>query len=298
MSRVVTSQVVALLACFFILVSCSGSSDSTDAVNDQMTDTDDAKAGGDLKAADVPTVEVCTPQCLGKVCGDDGCQGQCGACMEGWDCVEGQCQQLCVPQCEFKDCGDDGCDGNCGTCPPPLFCVDAVCACVSMCQGKECGTDGCGGSCGECQEPYACDFGKCECAYGVCAVGDDLDEVCGNLALGNCETWGCENECCVTVETPPPVCCQTTEDCRDCVNLESGETVDCPTAVPEGYVQNKCTKDVCGFGNECKHFDKVVFGECNDDDDCTNDTCIFETGKCVNTPVEDDPECPPIEPQE
>ncbi|HAA54312.1 MAG TPA: hypothetical protein DCE42_06130 [Myxococcales bacterium] len=35
--------------------------------------------------------QCCTLQCNGKVCGDDGCGGQCGACPGGQICQAGQC---------------------------------------------------------------------------------------------------------------------------------------------------------------------------------------------------------------
>jgi hypothetical protein len=35
----------------------------------------------------------CTPDCTGKECGDDGCSGTCGDCVEGKECGEG----ICVP---------------------------------------------------------------------------------------------------------------------------------------------------------------------------------------------------------
>ena len=35
----------------------------------------------------------CTPDCVGKSCGDDGCGGQCGLCQQGLACgAQGQCQ--------------------------------------------------------------------------------------------------------------------------------------------------------------------------------------------------------------
>ncbi len=34
---------------------------------------------------------ACVPQCEGKVCGDDGCGGSCGACATGWSCTQGAC---------------------------------------------------------------------------------------------------------------------------------------------------------------------------------------------------------------
>jgi hypothetical protein len=33
----------------------------------------------------------CTPQCNGKQCGDDGCGGSCGTCMQNETCVNNQC---------------------------------------------------------------------------------------------------------------------------------------------------------------------------------------------------------------
>ncbi len=44
-------------------------------------------------------VSDCDPQCLGKVCGDDGCGGACGQCAPLEQCIEGQCECLddCLP---------------------------------------------------------------------------------------------------------------------------------------------------------------------------------------------------------
>jgi hypothetical protein len=36
----------------------------------------------------------CVPNCLGKVCGDNGCGGSCGTCPAGETCVSGQCSPL------------------------------------------------------------------------------------------------------------------------------------------------------------------------------------------------------------
>ena len=38
-----------------------------------------------------PPPESCTPNCVGKVCGDDGCGGSCGACNSAQTCAQGQC---------------------------------------------------------------------------------------------------------------------------------------------------------------------------------------------------------------
>ena len=59
----------------------------------------------------------CTPSCVGKVCGDDGCGGTCGSCTEGQSCEGGACVQ------SSDGCGgityDGCCDGEVAT-----YCVD------------------------------------------------------------------------------------------------------------------------------------------------------------------------------
>lgn len=42
-------------------------------------------------------ISDCTPKCQGKVCGDDGCGGQCGVCGEGEDCNSGLCTPVGPP---------------------------------------------------------------------------------------------------------------------------------------------------------------------------------------------------------
>ncbi len=41
---------------------------------------------------------ICTPQCEGKVCGDDGCGGTCGTCGDGKECSDDQtiCEKICT----------------------------------------------------------------------------------------------------------------------------------------------------------------------------------------------------------
>ncbi len=129
---------------------------------------------------------VCTPDCEGKVCGDDGCGGSCGDCEEGSACREGSCEvegpscgdRVCDPTEGCADCPEDcgGCCGdgacvavqgeNCATCGRDCGCGDGeVCdferrdcgpACTPDCTGRRCGSDGCGGTCGECPGAQAC----------------------------------------------------------------------------------------------------------------------------------------------
>ena len=103
-----------------------------------------------------------------------------------------------IPSCEGKECGNDGCGGLCGTCIDPTpFCEDGACVstCEADCEAKECGDNGCGGSCGECDEDFACELGICRfvpwCPDGECGdeescwtCPDDCGACCGD---GLCE---------------------------------------------------------------------------------------------------------------
>ena len=132
--------------------------------------------------ADAP----CTPSCLNKECGADGCDGSCGECTgAGETCVAGLCE-VCEADCADKDCGDDGCGGSCGECAAGA-CVQGVCEgpCEPVCEGKACGADQCGGSCGDCTGGKTCSAsGQC-IEEGVCdPVANCLGKECGTDGCG------------------------------------------------------------------------------------------------------------------
>ena len=126
--------------------------------------------------------KCCKPSCEGKVCGDDGCGGNCGTCEGAATCQDGQCK--CSPKCEGKECGDNGCGGSCGSCEADKACKADKCACAGpvckgkccaagqacqknaccspKCAGKTCGPDGCGGQCGECAQGEKCIKNQCK----------------------------------------------------------------------------------------------------------------------------------------
>jgi len=87
-------------------------SEDTSEAPDLMGDT----TAGDVAADVSPADTACVPDCGGKECGPDGCDGQCGECPAGdqWACVEHMC--ICTLDCEGKECGIDGCGGSCGEC--------------------------------------------------------------------------------------------------------------------------------------------------------------------------------------
>jgi hypothetical protein len=119
-------------------------------------------AGG---VCEPPGLCDCLPDCLGRVCGGDGCGGTCGACVAGEGCTaDGRCVADCVPDCTGRVCGSDGCGGSCGGCGPGDRCRGGVCTpCVPDCTGRNCGLDGCGGVCGSCEDPTPF------CRGGLCA---------------------------------------------------------------------------------------------------------------------------------
>ncbi|MBM4370776.1 MAG: hypothetical protein FJ098_03935 [Deltaproteobacteria bacterium] len=126
----------------------------------------------------------CVPDCAGWVCGADGCGGSCGDCAAGEVCEGGACVP-CQPDCWGKQCGEDGCGGSCGTCPPGQACNGGTCGCAPQCHDKECGDDGCGGSCGSCPPGQACDGGECAACTPSCAGKQCGDNGCGG-SCGSC----------------------------------------------------------------------------------------------------------------
>jgi hypothetical protein len=132
----------------------------------------------------------CTPDCTGKDCGDDGCDGWCGDCEDGTSCVAGKCK-ACEKSCTGKDCGDDGCGGQCGECAEGETCtagkcVSDTCDPVANCAGKDCGDDGCGGVCGVCGEKEQCVKGQCQ--------GEACDPI-ANCGQKECGDDGCGGVC-------------------------------------------------------------------------------------------------------
>ena len=138
----------------------------------------------DNLCAHVPVIGpgCCTPACLGKECGPDGCGGSCGECLEGY-CDDGLCVTVCVPVCPLGvACGPDGCGGSCGSCDPGEACGSGgVCEpCVPICGGSaECGADGCAGTCGFCDGGDTCSatgqcVSGCDC-QGVSCTGDGFE---------------------------------------------------------------------------------------------------------------------------
>lgn len=194
--------------------------------------------------------DECTPECVGKQCGDNGCGGSCGSCPAGFVCnIYGYCN--CAPQCTNKQCGSDGCGGSCGTCPTGSVCNwQGACVCLPKCENKECGPDGCGGSCGTCPSGYQCTSGFCQatsycgdgwCDYNLGETCDSCPEDCGwcnpECGDGICdadygeECYWCPEDCGDCPDECGDGFCSWNEDCNSC----PWDCGPCPDQCGDGY---------------------------------------------------------------
>ncbi len=75
----------------------------------------------------------------------DGSLAGGAACCEDDNCVSGTCVGGfcgCTPDCSGKICGDDGCGGSCGSCSAPTsYCNAAQDACVECTEHSHCSAD-------------------------------------------------------------------------------------------------------------------------------------------------------------
>ena len=135
-----------VLLCGFLVHGCSGSGDNCTPNNRTI-----------CKDGVVYWVDSCGNQ--GDKAGDCdcGCNADFTACKTPCDCE---------PNCQGKECGPDGCDGTClPGCSGGDTCNEQTgqCECAPNCTGKECGSDGCGSEC-----PPGCGSGESCSAEGIC----------------------------------------------------------------------------------------------------------------------------------
>ena len=230
----------------------------------------------DLESNDLP----CASDCIGKDCGDDGCEGSCGECDDGFLCDAGQCVEVsCVPDCAGKQCGDDGCEDSCGDCPPGDICQMGGCL-PATCAGIQCGDDGLGNSCGECQG--YCVAGLCHEGAGCEVGGEPGCDDCG------CQDCVCANDefCCdsswdvVCVNHCISLCggCAAMDNCGDgeCTGYESCGNCQADCGCQDGSIcgKNTCCELQCdgkscgdnGCGGTC--------GECAIEEECIWGVCL------------------------
>jgi len=240
----------------------------------------------------------CNPSCMGMVCGDDGCNGSCGTCLDGAYCWLGTCVKGAPPDLGLNCDKVGGCiSGVCVTsdgksicsmtcdewCPPGWQCIDSdslkhVCTpeatCVPDCNGRTCGPDGCGGTCGFCDDSQVCGMsGKC----GSPGSG------CEDSQFPTCNGCSCESSVCQA----RPTCCWKSWDSA-CVHV-CADLGGCPSHCTPRCNGNTCGSDGCGsFCGECLPWQHCVDGTCIcvpqcQDRDCGSDGCGGSCGECDNS---------------
>ena len=229
--------------------------------------------------------DVCHPDCDGKQCGDDGCDGSCGDCHPDIEeCVEGTCA------CLFSECGA-------GCCLEGETCFEDSC-CAPVCDGKECGDDGCGGTCGDCSDDDACN-GVEVCEEGACLPGEA--PTCDDE--NPCTDDSCDSETgCVNAPNTEPCddgdVCTVEDTCADgaCVGgaaLVCDDENPCTddSCDPETGCANVANTEPCSDGDACNGEEACADGVCqagespvcDDENPCTDDSCDSEAG-CISAP--------------
>ncbi|MGB0716276.1 MAG: hypothetical protein ACPGXK_10380 [Phycisphaerae bacterium] len=230
------------------------------------------------------TVDSCDPatgDCVNtpddSLC-DDGnaCNG-----VETCDPING-CQAGTPVDCNDNiDCTTDSCDPNTGQCTNAP--VDAACDDGVYCNGTEtCDpNNGCqAGTPIDCNDNVSCTNDSCN---------EDTDQCDNTPEDSNCD----DGAYCNGVET-----CDPTNDCQAGTPIDCNDSVDCTIdSCNEDTDQCDNTPDnsSCDDGNPCNGIETCdpINGcqagtppDCNDNIDCTTDSCDPNTGQCVNTPVD------------
>jgi hypothetical protein len=146
-----------------------------------------------------PCTLVCPAwmRCGPNPCGD----GECGKCKSPepvCNLLTSRCvAQTCEPDCDGRECGSDGCDGTCGNpggkCETGKFCNydTGICgtSCTKNCAGKLCGDDGCGGTCApgckggvECKDGICVNEGMCSPSSTALQCAVDLNSASGDTS--------------------------------------------------------------------------------------------------------------------
>ncbi|MFT7624352.1 MAG: hypothetical protein ACI9WU_003539 [Myxococcota bacterium] len=239
----------------------------------------------------------------GTLCGQDD------PCLEGGECLEGQCSASPVVCTDQNDCTDDFCDPQFGCvsaenfdacedgdpCTLQDFCAGGqcvpsllplVCADGQACTNDVCGPDGClfiakAGGCSDGTECTVDDF----CEKGDCKSGPPLNCDDGNVCTVDlCDPFlGCghdlvDSACCITGIS---LC----DDQNPCTNDQCNED--------EGTCHYTPNTAGCDDGLACTGPDlcanEACSGEpkaCDDSNNCTADSCSELAGGCVHEPVE------------
>ncbi len=237
----------------------------------------------DCGDGDTCTVGVCldliktcafAPKPDGETCVDAN------ACTTGETCQSGECIGKPLNcDAELADGSDNPCTTN--SCHPAVGCIyppnTIPCSDGNACTiGDQCHQSACvSGAAKVCNDGNDCTEDSCDTETGAC-VGTPLSgQACDD---GSDCTSGdvCTAGVCAGIEEP-------CEDENPCMDAECDKLLGC-ISTPNQAV------GVCDDGNPCTPIHKCVAGECvgvgqkdcNDQLDCTADSCVQETGECKN----------------
>jgi hypothetical protein len=226
---------------------------------------------------------VCSPNCVGKTCGPDGCGGVCGTCRPGETCTAtGQCR------CTANSCpsGQQCCGGRCGL-PNGNVCCQSSDCCSGTCFNYHCVDQvaTCAGN--DCDEPSN------GCAGEICC-GDPATINCGDSCCGppatvcNADDGGCSSRC----GSPGSPCCQNGQCCDGvCCDgvccgpqgeCRNGQCVCIPKTCAELGRTCGTAPDGCGGTLECGTCPIGATPSCKDGTCVSCPTLCPSTGACLN----------------
>ena len=203
------------------------------------------------------------------LCEFQKCQGAC--CTEGEVCFGSTC---CLPDCEGKQCGDDGCDGSCGPydgqCDDGNPCTTDSCNANGICDyspNEEPSDDG-----NPCTDPDGCEEGVCsgtlksleELTIGdcICEADEDCSQVeDGNLCNGtlHCAYSHLEGD----NETEMYTCQVAQETNLEFLGCDDGNPCTDDSCEPQpGCVFEADDENSCSDGNPCNGLEKCVDADC------------------------------------
>jgi len=289
---------------------CDGEDNDCDGDIDELPD-----ASASCDDGNSCTVDVCQ---RGRGCANIPMQD--GACDDGDDCTmndtcrSGVCQgsPLDADGDGFspEECGGNDCDDTNSAVYPGAFegsglpdsCTDGV---DNDCDGL---TDMEDPLCNPCEPDADCDDGDMcngteRCIGGACQEGTpvdcDDDNVCTDdicdPATGNCSynnnTLPCDDgDACTVGDACSAGTCQPGGDQLDCNDANDCTDDACDPDTGCVYTNNN---DPCDDGNPCTLGDTCANGfcqggsetlQCNDDNICTDDSCVAAEGGCVYAP--------------
>lgn len=234
--------------------------------------TPDIPSGPDIPTGpDVPDTfvgpDVCSPSCVGKFCGDDGCGGSCGSCLADYSCsAAGQCEPIppsdaCVAEPDVAilctvDVTEATSDCVIGCALQPAGCANCVAAATGLsgacagCYGAvlQCAVSACALQCFDASSPgcQACLAASCTPALEACAG----EYTCP--CVPKCDEASCEQDDGCGGTCPACPCVPTCGEASVC-----GDDDGCGgfcTACPEGLVcdaSEGCVEPPPPVGDTC-----------------------------------------------